>query len=163
MRGAGPRGFTGRMSPQQPVAGRPPRPAQPLHPAYTTGYAAHPAYAAAVPVAPLDRRDPMAWIAPTVATVLLVLLAPTAVIFGGFSAMATGGCGSDGCSQALKTSLSLIYGTLFFGGILTHAAWVTAWALPWTRRWSVTRIWLAALSLVPPLLVLLLVFTLPAP
>ncbi|MET9058527.1 MULTISPECIES: hypothetical protein [Streptomyces] len=146
------------MSPQQHVAGRPPRPAQPLHPAYFAPYAMAP-----VPVAPRDHRDPMAWIAPTVATVLLALLAPTAVIFGGFSAMATDGCGSEGCSEALTTSLNLIYGTLFFGGFLTHAAWITAWALPWTRRWSVTRIWVAAVSLVPPLLVLLLVFTLPAP
>ncbi|MET9129915.1 hypothetical protein [Streptomyces antibioticus] len=146
------------MSPQQHVAGRPPRPAQPLHPAYFAPYAMAP-----VPVAPRDHRDPMAWIAPTVATVLLALLCPTALLFGGLSAMATDGCGPDNCSQALTTALSLIYGTLFFGGFFTLGTWVTAWALPWTRRWSVIRIWLAAVSLVPPLLVLLLVFTLPAP
>lgn len=161
MRGAGLRGFTGRMSPQ-PFAGRPPAAPQP-HPAYFAP-AAHPAYAvAAVPVAPRDHRDPMAWIAPTVATVLLALLCPTALLLGGLSAMATDGCGPDHCSEALTTSLSLIYGTLFFGGFLTLGAWVTAWALPWTRRWSVTRIWLSAVSLLPPLFVLLLVFTLPAP
>ncbi|WP_235787149.1 hypothetical protein [Streptomyces mutabilis] len=55
----------------------------------------------------------------------------------------------------------MIYGTLFSGAFLTHGAWVTAWALPWTRRWSALRIWMAALSLLPPVFVLILVFTLP--
>ncbi|MCZ9354617.1 hypothetical protein NGM36_33435 [Streptomyces mutabilis] len=109
---------------------------------------------------PRDRRDRTAWIAPTAATVLLTILVPAAGFLGLLSVMATDSCGTD-CSRALTTSLTLIYGTLFFGAFLTHGAWVTAWALPWTRRWTALRIWMAALSLLPPVFVLVLVFTLP--
>lgn len=111
---------------------------------------------------PRDRPDRLAWIAPTAATVLLVVLAPTALLFGALSPMATDSCGPDDCSQALTTSLTLIFGTLFFGGFLSFGAWLTAWVLPWTCRWSVPRVWLAAVSLLPPLFVLFLVLTLPA-
>ncbi|MFC0497607.1 hypothetical protein ACFFKE_22735 [Streptomyces mutabilis] len=109
---------------------------------------------------PREQRDRTAWIAPTVATVLLTVLVPAAAFLGLLSVMATDSCGTD-CSRALTTSLTLIHGTLFFGAFLTHGAWVTAWALPWTRRWSALRIWTAALSLLPPVFVLILVFTLP--
>ncbi|MFJ8191020.1 hypothetical protein ACIQ8D_14805 [Streptomyces sp. NPDC096094] len=67
--------------------------------------------------APRDRRDPLAWIAPTVATVLLSVLGPTAGLLGLMSVMATDGCGTE-CPQALTNALTLIYGTLFFGGFL---------------------------------------------
>ncbi|AQS69016.1 hypothetical protein [Streptomyces pactum] len=122
-----------------------------------------PQHRATWPPHPALRRDPRdrtAWIAPTVATVLLAVLVPAAALLGGMSVMATDGCGND-CSRAMTTSLKLIYGTLFFGAFLTHGAWITAWALPWTRRWSVPRAWLAGLSLLPPVFVLTLVFTLP--
>ncbi|MFF9487060.1 hypothetical protein [Streptomyces sp. NPDC014676] len=119
--------------------------------------------AAPVPSAWQDRaeRDPRAWVAPTVATVLGALLAPVAFLFGGLSVMATDGCGPDDCSQALTTALNMVFGTLFFGGILAAGAWLASWLLPWTRRWSVPRAWLAGLSLLPWLLVLALVFNLP--
>ncbi|MFD8520307.1 hypothetical protein ACFV2D_09855 [Streptomyces capillispiralis] len=121
---------------------------------------------AAAPAPPARRyrtgRDRRAWVAPAVATVLGSVLAPSAVLLGGMSVMATDGCGPDDCSRALTTALTLIYGTLFFGGLLATGAWFTAWLLPWTRRWSVPRAWLAGLSLLPWTLVLVLVFTLPA-
>ncbi|MFC8367229.1 MULTISPECIES: hypothetical protein [unclassified Streptomyces] len=106
-------------------------------------------------------RDPRAWVAPTVATVLGALLAPVAFLFGGLSVMATDSCGPDDCSQALTTALNVIFGTLFFGGVLAGGAWLASWLLPWTRRWSVPRVWLAGLSLLPWLFVLVLVFNLP--
>ncbi|WP_327316000.1 hypothetical protein [Streptomyces sp. NBC_01235] len=112
---------------------------------------------------PHDDRDRRAWVAPFVATILLVLLVPPAFVFGGLSAMATDSCGPDDCSSALMTSLTLIYGILTFGGLFTFLAYVTTWALPWTRRWSALRAWLAAAAVLPPVAVLLLVFTLPAP
>ncbi|MER7189168.1 hypothetical protein [Streptomyces flaveolus] len=108
-------------------------------------------------------RDRRAWVAPAVATGLLIVLGPAALFLGGLSAMATDSCGPDDCSEALTTSLSLIYGTLYFGGFLTLGAWVAAWVIPWTRRWSALRACLAFASLLPSLFVLLLVFTLPAP
>ncbi|MDT0397522.1 MULTISPECIES: hypothetical protein [Streptomyces] len=120
---------------------------------------------ATAPVPPVRRyradRDPRAWVAPAVATALGVLLVPVAFLLGGLSVMATDSCGPDDCSQALTTTLSVIFGTLFFGGILAAGAWLVSWLLPWTRRWSVPRIWLAVLSLLPWLFVLMLVFTLP--
>ncbi|MET9151767.1 hypothetical protein [Streptomyces griseoflavus] len=117
------------------------------------------------PVSPARRyrteRDPRAWVAPAVATGLGALLAPAAVLLGAMSVMATDSCGPDHCSQALTTALDVIFGTLFFGGILAAGAWLTSWLLPRTRRWSVPRIWLAGLSLLPWLVVLALVFNLP--
>jgi uncharacterized membrane protein len=115
--------------------------------------------------APADRaeRDARAWVAPAIATVLLGLLGPAAVVFAGFSVMATDSCGPDDCSAALNTSLSWIFGLLRYGGPLCFVALLTAWLLPWTRRWSVTRAWTAVLAVLPPLAVLFLVFTLPAP
>ncbi|MFJ4692896.1 hypothetical protein [Streptomyces sp. NPDC088766] len=118
-------------------------------------------HAMPVPV-PAD-QDRHAWVAPLVATVLLIFLAPAALFLGGLSAMATDSCGPDDCSAALNTSLTLIYGILELGGPVTLAAFVAAWALPWKRRWSAVRACLAAASLLPPLTVLFLVFTLPAP
>ncbi|WDF39149.1 hypothetical protein PBV52_21270 [Streptomyces sp. T12] len=108
-------------------------------------------------------RDSRAWIAPLVATILLAFLGPAALLLGGLSAMATDSCGPDDCSPALNTQLSVIYGTLAFGTLPTLAAWITAWALPWQRRWSAWRTGAAITALLPPLFVLLLVFTLPTP
>ncbi|MFD8266356.1 hypothetical protein ACFXC0_18720 [Streptomyces althioticus] len=108
-----------------------------------------------------DERDPRAYVAPAVATVLGVMLAPLALLFGALSVMATDSCGPDDCSAALTTALDVVHGTLFLGGLLGVAACVAAWLLPRTRRWSVPRVWLAGLSLLPWLTVITLVFNLP--
>ncbi|WP_344054736.1 hypothetical protein [Streptomyces thermoalcalitolerans] len=133
--------------------------AQTSRPAYQHPAYQHPAYQ---PVRlPDPDRDRFAWIAPTIATVLLLVLVPLALLFGGLlSVLAAAGCGSD-CSKELETSVLVIWGTLCFGGFVTHAAVITSWALPWKRRYSALRAWMAVLSLLPPLLVLLLVFNLP--
>ncbi|MGW1911319.1 hypothetical protein ACWCQS_11440 [Streptomyces sp. NPDC002076] len=110
-----------------------------------------------------DARDPRGWVAPTIATALMVVLGPAALLFGGLSAMATDSCGPDDCSAALNTSLSWIFGLISYGGPLSAVALLMAWVLPWRRRWSVARAWTAAFALIPPLTVLYLVFTLPAP
>ncbi|WP_173094545.1 hypothetical protein [Actinomadura verrucosospora] len=107
-------------------------------------------------------RDPQAWVAPLLATVLALLLGPAALVLGGLSAMATDNCGPDDCSPALMRHLDLIYSILKFGWPVVLAAIATAWLLPWRRRWSTARVCSALASLVPPLLVLALVFTLPA-
>ncbi|PWJ07651.1 hypothetical protein DKG34_09375 [Streptomyces sp. NWU49] len=112
------------------------------------------------PPHPAD-RDPRARVVPAVATALLSVLGPAALLFAGLSPMATDSCGPDDCSPALTTSLALVHGILVLGGPLTAGAWLAAWLLPRTHRWSVPRIWLAGLSLLPPVLVLVLVFTLP--
>ncbi|GHE10013.1 hypothetical protein [Streptomyces alanosinicus] len=110
-----------------------------------------------------DVRDPRGWVAPTIATALMVVLGPAAVLLGGLSAMATDSCGPDDCSAALDTALTWIYGILTYGGAVSVGALLTAWLLPWKRRWTATRTWAALLALLPPLSVLLLVLTLPAP
>ncbi|WP_431991514.1 hypothetical protein [Streptomyces albogriseolus] len=110
---------------------------------------------------PRTGRDPRAYVAPAIATVLGVMLAPLALLFGALSVMATDSCGPDDCSQALTTALDVIHGTLFLGGLLGVAACAAAWLLPRTRRWAVPRVWLAGLSLLPWLTVIALVFNLP--
>ncbi|MFG2355654.1 hypothetical protein [Streptomyces sp. NPDC048521] len=110
-----------------------------------------------------ERRDPRGWVAPAVATALMVPLAPLALLFGGLSAMATDSCGPDDCSAALETALAWINGMLGVGGPLSFTALLTAWLLPWRRRWSAARVWASLVALTPPLSVLYLVFTLPAP
>ncbi|MFD8426405.1 hypothetical protein ACFV1R_02190 [Streptomyces coelicoflavus] len=111
--------------------------------------------------APTD-PDRRAWVAPTAATLALVLLVPPALLFGMLSPMATDSCGPDSCSKALTTTLTLIMVLLVPGGFVTFVTWCTAWLLPRTRRWSVPRALLATVSVLPPLCLLLLVFTLPA-
>ncbi|MEU2715744.1 hypothetical protein [Streptomyces sp. NPDC007205] len=110
-----------------------------------------------------DARDPRGWVAPTIATALMVVLGPAAVLFGGLSAMATDSCGPDDCSAALNTSLAWIYGMLTYGGAVSAAALLTAWLLPWKRRWTAARAVASLVALLPPLSTLFLVFTLPAP
>ncbi|MFI2765067.1 hypothetical protein ACH5A3_40595 [Streptomyces echinatus] len=72
------------------------------------------------------------------------------------------GC-SDDCSASLETALAWIHGMLEIGGPLSGAALLTAWLLPRRHRWSAARVWAALTALIPPLAVLFLVFTLPAP
>ncbi|CAL9480345.1 hypothetical protein [Streptomyces pilosus] len=106
--------------------------------------------------------DPRARVAPAVATCLGALLMPAALLLGALSPMATDSCGPDNCSRALTTALSVIFGTVLYGGPAATVAWLASWLLPRTRRWSVPRAWLAGLSLLPWLVVLAVVFNLPA-
>ncbi|MFE9922362.1 hypothetical protein ACFYQA_12450 [Streptomyces sp. NPDC005774] len=106
-------------------------------------------------------RDRWAWVAPTVVTVLLAALLPVAFLSGAMSVMATDGCGPDGCSQRLMTALDVVLWSMPVGGILAFCAWFTSWVLPWRIRWSALRASAAALSLLPPLFTVVLVFNLP--
>ncbi|SDC92986.1 hypothetical protein [Streptomyces prasinopilosus] len=106
-------------------------------------------------------QDRRAWVAPTIATALLTVLGPVALLAAAMSPMATDACGPDDCSQALTTALDVVAWGTVLGGVLTLCAWLTSWLLPWRTRWSVPRAWAAALSLLPPLFVVLLVFNLP--
>ncbi|KUM82323.1 hypothetical protein AQI88_42360 [Streptomyces cellostaticus] len=108
-------------------------------------------------------RDPRAWVTAVITTVLVAVLGPTAFTFACLSVMATDSCGPDDCSHALTTSLTWIFGMLFYGGPVAVAALLTTWLLPWKHRWSTARRWTAVIALVPPLTILLLVFTLPTP
>ncbi|MFE9937173.1 hypothetical protein [Streptomyces hirsutus] len=93
---------------------------------------------------------------------LLTVLGPMALPAAAMSVMATDSCGPDDCSQALTTALDVVHrGTTALGGVLTFCAWLVSWLLPWRSRWSVPRAWAAALSPLPPLFVILLVFDLP--
>ncbi|MGA5548588.1 hypothetical protein [Streptomyces pseudogriseolus] len=108
-----------------------------------------------------SERDPHARLAPAVATVLGLLLAPPALFFWGLSDMATDSCGPDDCSPELMSALDVVDGALLLGGPLGAAACVAAWLLPRTRRWAVPRLWLAGLSLLPWPVVIALVADLP--
>jgi hypothetical protein len=107
-------------------------------------------------------RDRRAWVAPLIATILLVVLGPLAILFGGLSGMATDACGPDNCPPALMTSLDVIYGILDYGLLVTLPAYAASWALPWQLRWLPLRAGLAFVSVLPALTILVLVFTLPS-
>ncbi|MGY3202475.1 hypothetical protein [Streptomyces sp. TE5632] len=106
-------------------------------------------------------RDRWAWVVPTVATLLLTVLVPVALLMGALSAVATYNCGPADCSQELMTAQDVVHWTMLLGGVLTFRAWLTSWLLPWKPHWSTPRIAAAFLSLAPPLFVILLVFDLP--
>ncbi|MFF0023440.1 hypothetical protein ACWERY_33665 [Streptomyces sp. NPDC004082] len=112
---------------------------------------------------PADEPHRRAWLAPVTASVLLLLLGPAALALGGLSFMATDSCGPDHCSPALMDSLAVIGWLLYFGGPFSTVFLVASWALPWKRRWAGTRAWAACGALLPPVTVLFLVLTLPAP
>jgi hypothetical protein len=107
-----------------------------------------------------DETDPHAWTAPLTATLLLVPLAPSALVLGELSPMATDSCGPEDCAVLIR-SLDTITTTLSFGVPLTLVALITAWTLPRTRRWTAWRAWAAVGALLPSLTVLFLVLTLP--
>ncbi|MFJ8857506.1 hypothetical protein ACIRD8_03635 [Streptomyces sp. NPDC102451] len=107
-------------------------------------------------------RDPHGWVAPLVATLSLVLLAPVAFLLGSLVHVNRGSCGTRGCSQELERSLSAIDAVAVFGTALTVVALITAWSLPRLRRWTTLRLWCAIASMAPSVAVLLLVFETPS-
>ncbi|MBP2400903.1 hypothetical protein [Streptomyces syringium] len=112
------------------------------------------------PRGPAD-RDESAWVAPGWATGLALFLIPVAMIFGGLSPMATDSCGPDHCSAALDHALAAIIGCLYATLSVTPAALLTSWLLPRRMRYSTARRIVAWCALLPPVLVILMVFTLP--
>ncbi|MCK1821605.1 hypothetical protein MTQ10_18800 [Streptomyces sp. XM83C] len=113
-------------------------------------------------VLPDPDRDRHAWIAPTAATVLVLVLAPLALWYCLVVATQPADCGGTGCGQARNTALQLVYVTLYVSPVVTKAALITSWALPRKRRWRTLRAWMAVVALLPVLFVLLLLVTLPA-
>lgn len=108
-----------------------------------------------------DEPDPHPRTAPLTATLLLLPLAPAALLLGGLSWMATDSCGPDDCPADLMRSLYVISAMISCGGPFTIATLILAWTLPRTRRWTAWRTWASVATLLPPLTVLFLVFTLP--
>ncbi|NBE51341.1 hypothetical protein GUY60_07870 [Streptomyces sp. YC537] len=114
-----------------------------------------------MPGAPGD-RDTGAWALPLITTLVLLLLAPVALGLAGLSVMATDSCGPDNCSAALMGTLDAIFVTVTVGGVLSLVSLVVCWALPWRLGQRVRRRWAAAVAVAPHLLVVLMVFALPA-
>ncbi|MFD7233796.1 hypothetical protein ACFWAT_00620 [Streptomyces syringium] len=114
----------------------------------------------ASPRGPAD-RDETAWVAPGWATGLALFLIPVAMIFGGLSPMATDSCGPDHCSAALEHALAGIIGCLYATLFGTPALLLTSWALPRRMRFSTARRIVAWCALLPPVIVILMVFALP--
>ncbi|MET9647259.1 hypothetical protein ACFZB6_25390 [Streptomyces syringium] len=112
------------------------------------------------PRGPAD-RDETAWVAPGWATGLALFLIPVAMIFGGLSPMATDSCGPDHCSAALEHALAGIIGCLYATLFGTPALLLTSWALPRRMRFSTPRRIVAWCALLPPVIVILMVFALP--
>ncbi len=109
---------------------------------------------------PDARADGVASLA-LLTTLVVLLLAPVAFVFAGLSVMATDSCGPDDCSAALDRALDAIFVLLPVGGLVSLAALVCCWALPWKVRFAVWRGWAAVLAVVPHVVVIVMVLTLP--
>ncbi|WP_405391504.1 hypothetical protein OG596_28810 [Streptomyces sp. NBC_01102] len=107
-------------------------------------------------------RDPRGWVAPLVATLTLVFLAPVAFLLGSLVHVNRGSCGTLPCSGKLERNLSAIDILAVYGTALTVVALITAWALPRVRRWTTPRLWCSIASVAPSVVVLLLVFETPS-
>ncbi|ARZ65990.1 hypothetical protein SMD11_0324 [Streptomyces albireticuli] len=108
-----------------------------------------------------DDRDEKAGAAPGWATLFALLLAPVALLFGGLAPMATDGCGPDNCSRELDAALAAVMGGMYAMFAATPALLLTAWLLPRRMRFATARRVVAWCAPLPPLFVILMVFTLP--
>ncbi|MGR4879318.1 hypothetical protein ACIPUC_07795 [Streptomyces sp. LARHCF249] len=100
--------------------------------------------------APAD-RDSRA--VPVWTSVLTVLLAPVAFLFGGLAPMAADSCGPAHCAPGLDATLAVVAVCWFASWTLTPLLVLASWLFSGTAagRWS------AWTALVPPVIVILLV------
>ncbi|MFG2138945.1 hypothetical protein [Streptomyces sp. NPDC048650] len=92
----------------------------------------------------LDRgaeRDPNAWIAPLIATLLTVAAGSFAAVVAMFSPMVC-----DSCSAPELDRLETLFSLYVLSMLIPVVLLIVDWALPWRRRHSVTRIVVAALA-----------------
>ncbi|MFD8978932.1 hypothetical protein [Streptomyces sp. NPDC059564] len=103
----------------------------------------------ATAAAPTDRDSGAV---PVWTSVLTVVLAPVAFLFGGLSPMAADSCGPGQCA-ALEATLSVVAVCWFASWTLTPLLVLASWFFSGTAvgRWS------AWTALVPPVIVILLV------
>lgn len=90
---------------------------------------------------------------PVWTSVLVVLLVPVALLFGGLSPMAADSCAPGRCAGGLQATLAVVAVCWFTSWTLTPLLVLVSWLCSGTAvgRWS------AWAALVPPVLVILLV------
>ncbi|MER5727256.1 hypothetical protein ABT084_02670 [Streptomyces sp. NPDC002138] len=93
-------------------------------------------------------------------TSLAVLLVPFALLLGAMAPMATDSCGPDDCGRAMETTLDIVIACWFASWTLTPVLVVASWLFPSRPWYARVRRYSGRLALVPPVIVLLLVFTL---
>ncbi|MFF1561157.1 hypothetical protein [Streptomyces sp. NPDC058279] len=94
---------------------------------------------------PAAARDPRAFVAPLVATLITLPLGLVALCFAGISPMACDSCNGDE-AHSFDDSFAAAF-TVFQAGLaVALVLLVTAWALPWQRRHAAKRVVLAALA-----------------
>ncbi|MGW2628675.1 hypothetical protein ACWC2K_04990 [Streptomyces chattanoogensis] len=91
--------------------------------------------------ATMDDRHPGAWIAPCIATVITVIVAPFAFTVLMLSPMAC-----DSCSQAGQDRFGVLFWSFAVGLLIPVALLVISWCLPWRREYLAARITLAAFA-----------------
>ncbi|MBT2446125.1 hypothetical protein J7F03_03265 [Streptomyces sp. ISL-43] len=87
-------------------------------------------------------RDPRAFIAPLVSSLLTLPLGAVALFFVALSPMACDSCG-DTASDRFDASYGVAFTVFAAGLLLVLGLLVAAWALPWERRNSGRRVVLA--------------------
>ncbi|MCK1822492.1 hypothetical protein MTQ10_23490 [Streptomyces sp. XM83C] len=121
-------------------------------PAYRSAHHDHPAYRPAV----VPDRDPPAWVAPAVASAVLLACSPCVLLIVGMFLLLVGNHCEDTCGQGPDPALLAVAGVILYAAWLPVATLITSWALPWKRRWSKLRVVLAVPAASPVLLLALL-------
>ncbi|MFI5980028.1 hypothetical protein ACIBEA_04020 [Streptomyces sp. NPDC051555] len=97
---------------------------------------------------------------PLWATGLAVLLVPLALLYGAVAPMATDGCGPDDCARSLEATLAVIMACWFASWTVTPFLVVASWLFPRRPGYAPVRRYAGWIALVPPVIVVLLAFTL---
>ncbi|MFD3976559.1 hypothetical protein [Streptomyces cyaneofuscatus] len=91
---------------------------------------------------PDTARDPRAWIAPLITTIVTLPMALVALFIGGLTPMACDSC--DGtAADRFDASFGPAWTVLLVGLLLTLMALIASWATPWQLRNAGPRVGLA--------------------
>ncbi|MFD7029565.1 hypothetical protein ACFWAR_16150 [Streptomyces sp. NPDC059917] len=93
-------------------------------------------------------------------TGLAVLLVPVALLFGALAPMATDSCGPDDCARSLEATLAVVMTCWFASLTVSPLLVVASWLFPRRPGYARVRRYAGWLGLIPPVIVILLVFTL---
>ncbi|WP_157878578.1 hypothetical protein [Streptomyces chattanoogensis] len=94
-----------------------------------------------MPATTMDDRHWGAWIAPCIATIVTVIVAPFAFTVLMLSPMAC-----DACSATEQDDFNVLFWSFAAGLVIPVALLTASWILPWRRQYVAARIILAVLA-----------------